>query len=52
MQEYGKVASDLAKVPAQQFFPGSADDDPVPFLDGEPEQAVPNRSANQIHLHA
>jgi hypothetical protein len=52
VQKHGKIAADFAKVTAQQLLTGPADDDPVPLLDGKPEQGVPNRSANQIHLHA
>ena len=52
MQKHRKVASDFAIIQAQQLLPGSAHDDPVSLLDGQPQQGVPNRSANQIHLHA
>ena len=52
MQKHRKVAPDFAVIPAQQLLARPTDDDPVSFLDGQSQQGVPNRSANQIHLHA
>ena len=52
MQKHREVAADFAIIQAQQLLAGAADDDPVAFLDRQPQQGVPNRSANQIHLHA
>jgi len=51
MQEHGKVPAHFAKLSAQQLVAAAADDDPVAFLDGQPEQGVPDGTANQIHLH-
>jgi hypothetical protein len=52
MQEHGKVAAHFAIFEAQQFVAGAPYHDPIAFLDGQTQQRVSNRAANQIHLHA
>jgi hypothetical protein len=51
MQKHREVAPDLSIVEPQHFLARAADHDPIAFLDGQSQQAVPNRAANQIHLH-
>ena len=52
MQKHREIAAYFAIVHPQQIFARSAYDDPVSFAHRKPEQAVSNRSANEIHLHA
>ena len=52
MQEHGEVAAHFAIFETQQFVAGAPDHHPVAFLDGQTQQRVSNRAANQIHLHA
>ena len=51
MKKDRKVAPDLAVIQVQQLLARAADDDPVALLHRKAQQGVPNRSANQIHLH-
>ena len=51
VQEHREVASHFPVAEPQQFLARGADHHPVPFLDGQPEQGIPNRAADQIHLH-
>jgi len=52
VQKHRKVAADLAIFQTHQLLARAADHHPIAFPDGHAEQGVPNRSANQIHLHA
>jgi hypothetical protein len=51
MQEYRKIAADLAVFHPQQFLTRAPDHDPVAFFHWKSQQGVPNGSTNQIHLH-
>ncbi len=51
MQKYREVAPDLAVPEPQQLLPRAAHHHPIALLHRQPEQGVPNRPADQIHLH-
>lgn len=51
MQEDREFAPHFAKIVTQQLFTRCADHDPVALFHGQAQQAVSNRTANQIHLH-
>ena len=51
VQEYGKIAADLAVAEVHHLLRRRADHDPVAFADRPAEQLVANRAADQIDFH-
>jgi predicted aminopeptidase len=51
MQEDGEFLADEHIALALHFFGMRADDHPIPLADWQAEQAIPNRTTDQVHLH-
>ncbi len=51
VQKHRKVPPDLAISEPQQLLSRAAHDHPIALLYRQAEQGVPNRAADQIHLH-
>jgi hypothetical protein len=51
MQENGEIPTDLLVAQREHFFRRAADNDPIPFSDGEAEQFVSHGPTDQIDFH-
>src|SRR5215471_7969398 len=51
VQKHGKLLPDRHVAELFELFGTSADHDPVPLMNGQPEQLVPNCASDQVNFH-